>query len=59
MDSYDYYRTLERNERRYKYFKEKHGGNCLFVVLFFGLIICSPCICIDKLRKVHPQPDDD
>ncbi len=56
MGSYEYYKEMERSERRSKAFNKQFGGCWSTSVLLVFILICSPCICINKVsEKVDPE----
>lgn len=53
----NYWNELERSERRAKKFNEQFNTPCFSITLFFVMILSCPCICYEKLMKVHPEND--
>ncbi len=53
----NYWDEIERNERRTIQFNRQFNNPCFGIGLILMCIICCPCICYDKFKKVHPEND--
>ena len=50
----EYWRDLERNERRAANFNKEINTPCFKIVMLITGIFLCPCICYEKCVKVHP-----